>query len=350
MAFASILGHDRFKDLLARALAARRLPHALLFAGPEGVGKKTLALALARAIVCERGGAEACEACSTCGRIIRAVAKLDELRTTAQNAREPVLFNFRLHPDVVLVEPASFGRRPEILVDQARDLVRDVAGRPFEARARVFILDEAHLLRDEAANALLKSLEEPPTDAYMVLVTSAPHALLATIRSRCQTLRFSALPAGLLEGRLREHAGLSAGEARLRATLAGGSLGAALAFESDAYREQREGMIALLESAGRLGPMERMEAAERLKEQEDAGSALLALRSLLRDLAALRAGAPPSLLLNADVADRLAPIARGRVGERAAPLADAAASAAGALRGYANELLTLDLLVEKLAE
>jgi DNA polymerase-3 subunit delta' len=349
MAFASVLGHERIKDLLARALSGRRLPHALLLAGPDGVGKRTLALALVGAMLCEQGGAEACGLCSTCARVARALAKLDEYRSAAQKADEPTLFNFRLHPDLVLVEPASGGRRPEIRVDQMRDLVRDVAGPPFEARSRVFILDDAHLLREEAANALLKSLEEPPPEAHLVLVSSVPQALLPTIRSRCQMLRFSALPIGLVEARLREE-GLASEEAHLRATLAAGSLGSALAFESDAYRAQREGIIALLESSAQgLGPLGRMEAAERLKDAENPALALIALRALLRDLAALRAGAEGGRLLNADVAARLAPLARGPLGARAAELADAANEARDALRGYANELLTLDLLVEKVA-
>jgi DNA polymerase-3 subunit delta' len=348
MAFASVLGHDRIKDLLARALAGRRLPHALLFAGPDGVGKKALALTLGRAVLCEKRGPEACDGCSTCGRVLRAISKLDSFRAAAQKAEEPVFFNFRLHPDLVLVEPVTSGRKPEIRVEQARDVVRDVAGPPFEATARFFILDDAHLLREEAANALLKSLEEPPADAHLILVTSAPQALLPTIRSRCQLLRFSALPLGVVEARLCEQ-GVPKGEARLRAALAAGSLGAALAFESDAYRGQREGMLALIESAERLGPLERMETAERLKELEDPGLALLALRSLLRDVAALRAGAPGERLLNADVAGRLSPLAGSRLGSRAAELADAAAQARSALRGYSHELLTLDLLVEKVA-
>lgn len=321
MAFASVLGHDRIKALLARAVAQDRLPPAVLLAGPEGIGKKALALAAARALVCAERGGDTCGACPPCSRALRG-----------------------LHPDVMLIRPEGSA----IKIEQVRDAAREIGARPFEARARAFVIDDAHLMTEQAANSLLKSLEEPAASSHVFLVTASPQALLPTVRSRCQLLRLGPLPLALLEAHLVERAGLSGEDARLRAMLSGGSLGAALAFEPEAYRGLRDQLLAILETLGRLGPFERLEVAERLADLDDPALALTALRALLRDAAALRAGARPERLLNPDVGARIASLAQGPVGERAASLAETAAETRNALRGNANKLLSMDLLLDAL--
>lgn len=342
--FPSILGHERVRSLLGRALAEGRLPGALLLTGPEGVGKRKLALEAARAALCTGPGGPEC-GCTHCGRIGRALDRLPEARERAKGGRDPAALNHRLHPDLILVEAWPMGIR----IEQVRELVAEVMAPPFEARARAFVLDDAHLLTEQAANALLKSLEEPPATSHLLLVTASPQTLLPTIRSRCQVLRLSALPASLLEEHLREAVGLGAEEAHLRASLAGGSLGAALAFEPDAYRGLRDELLDLLEALPRHGPIERMQAAERLADRDDVGLAFTALRSLLRDTAAARANMPPERLLNRDVGERLLALARGPLGPRAAELGELAADSRQAVvRGNANKLLALDALLESL--
>jgi DNA polymerase-3 subunit delta' len=279
-------------------------------------------MAVARALVCARGEGDPCEACAPCRRASRG-----------------------LHPDVFLVEPVTAA----IKIEQVREAVREIQGRPFEARARGFVIDEAHSMTEQASNALLKSLEEPPPTSHVVLVTASPQALLPTIRSRCHQLRFSPLPAPFVEAYLRERSGLSPEEAHLRAALSGGSLGAALAFETEGYRALRDELLSLLEGLQSRGPAERLDAAERLGQQDDAEQALTVLRSLLRDLAALRAGSPRGQLLNGDVAERLEAAARGPLGERAALMAEAAGETRMALRGNANLALSLDQLADALA-
>lgn len=349
MAFPSVRGHDAAREILGRALAQGRLPPALLLAGPEGIGKRTLALAVARAAVCDSG--VGCGTCSACRRIDAAVRALPEWRERARASKDDAALNHRLHPDLILVEPSSTTRdgreraKAEIKVEQVRDLVAESFGRPFEARLRFFVVDDAHALNPSAANSLLKSLEEPARTSHFVLVTAAPQALLPTIRSRCQTLRLRALPASLLEAQLREAHGLSAEEARLRATLADGSLGRALAFESGTYRRWREEALLLLEETG--GVVARLERAERLAEADDQlPLLLLALRSLLRDVAALRAGVAGASLLNPDVAARLAPLAAGRLGATAGELAERVAESLLAIQGNAAKLLEMDALVD----
>ena len=127
MADGSIVGHERVRALLARSIQAGRLPPALLLAGPEGVGKRTVALAAARALVCETGQGVACDQCSACSRAARG-----------------------LHPDVIVVEPET----ATIKIEQVRDMAREVLALPFEGRARGFVMDDAHVMTEQASNAL----------------------------------------------------------------------------------------------------------------------------------------------------------------------------------------------------
>jgi DNA polymerase III subunit delta' len=348
--FSDVMGHERIREPLGRAVGSGRLPPALLLSGPEGIGKKTLALAIARGMLCERGPGEPCGECTHCRRLARSIGALPERRAeAADKTDEPARLNHRLHPDVVLVEAWRTATRTEIKVAQIRDLVGEVAARPFEGRSRIFVIDDAHAMNDQAANALLKSLEEPPATSHLILVTPSPQALLPTIRSRCQALRMGPLTTATVEAYLVKSAGLGREEARLRASLAEGSVGLALALESDEYRELRDEILALLESAGASGVLERLEAAERLAERDDPMQALTVLRALLRDIAVLRDGAPLEMLQNADVAPRLAALSRGTMGDRAEIVAQAAARTRIALRGNAHKLLVMDLLMDALA-
>ena len=318
----------------------------MLFVGPEGVGKKTLALAVARGLLCDGPAGEVCGRCSACQRILRALGSLEDIRRKIEEEREPTLRNFRLHPDLILAEPWRTGLK----IDQVRQLVQELQGRPYEGRARAVVIDDAHRMTEQAQNALLKSLEEPPATSHVFLVTQAPQMLLTTIRSRCQVFRLGPLPLALLGQHLEVLLSLEPREARLRAALASGSLGVALAFESEGYRDRRERLLVLLEGLGGNDALDRLEAAKALEDIGDPDATLLALRALLRDIAALHASAgQESLALNADVANRLAGLARGPLGERAGSLAEAVADAQEALAANAGKLLTFDLLVDALS-
>ncbi len=169
--FADVHGQDRAVGVLRAALAHRRLHHALLFAGPGGVGKRTAALALASALNCETAPGEGCATCATCTRITDGI-----------------------HPDVITL--AREGAAQIVPIETVRTQVIAAVGLPpHEARERVFLIDEATALQPAAANSLLKTLEEPPARTRFILMTVAPDQLLPTIRSRCQRVAFAPLGA-----------------------------------------------------------------------------------------------------------------------------------------------------------
>ena len=228
MPFAEIIGQDRAVDALRAAVRRGGLHHAYLFAGPAGVGKGTVARLLAQAANCERADGDACGACAPCRKIARGV-----------------------HPDVLVVErerdmaragrwEPKGGRTPsrDIVVDQVRELVdRRLSLRRFEGRRRFVLIDPADAMNPQAQNAILKTLEEPPPDTTLVLVSSSADGLLPTVRSRCLRLPFAPLPDALLVERLAA-AGRTPEEARLATTLAAGSLGKALALDEGAIKER----------------------------------------------------------------------------------------------------------------
>jgi DNA polymerase-3 subunit delta' len=221
--FDRILGQRSAIETLVHALDSGRVHHAYRFEGPEGVGKEMAAFALAQALVCDRKTALGCGECSACRR----ATKLSE-----EDPRVPQ------HPDVVLVgrgiyPPSALGAQSRetvaIGVEQIRRVVLSRMGfPPHEGRALVVIVRAAHELSQQAANALLKTLEEPPDRVHFVLITSQPNRLLDTIRSRTLAVRFAPLSEQVLAAILERH-----GKPPTTARLAGGSASAALSLADD---------------------------------------------------------------------------------------------------------------------
>jgi DNA polymerase-3 subunit delta' len=285
-----ILAQDTAVTTLRRALARDRVHHAYLFDGPEGVGKELAAFGLAQALVCEKRGEPdglKNEACATCGACLRAVVRQDTRRTG--------------HPDVVAIErglydPAAIGRRTpeakEISIDQVRTLVLSRAAfAPHEGRAKVFVIRRAEELSVAAANALLKTLEEPNPRTHFVLLTSQADALLSTIRSRTQRVRFGPLPEAVAT-KLLVGGGVDAFRAQEIARLSGGSMDAALALADADESSARERFVArALEAldAPTLGPALDL-AEEAKKEKGDLATRLAALASALATRAVGAAG------------------------------------------------------------
>ncbi len=241
----SFIGNRRVVEILRRAIAQDRLPHAMIFAGPVGIGKCTLAVLIAQFLNCSSSQKEvACGQCSTCRRIM-AVIESRYLECQSSNGDRSCgscascKLRAKRHPDIHLVEP----ERTTISIEQIRNLISEVAFQPVEARYRVVILDPAEQMRLEAHNSLLKTLEEPASRTIIILVTSNPYMLLETIRSRSRLLQFGTIPLKQIEQHLVVGQGRSPEEAHLAAVFSGGSLGVALTFNTQEYREIRKEAI-----------------------------------------------------------------------------------------------------------
>lgn len=321
MSFRDILGHDRALALLRGALASGRLPHALLFHGPEGVGKATVARRLAMALLCEAGGGEGCGRCSACLRVERGlhpgflvVGRLPVRRSGAGLAGPETAED----GEVAEAGDEAVVLRKEILVGQIREMGEHAALAPREGRGRLFLVDPADRMSPAAQNALLKTLEEPAGRSVFVLVTARPRLLLPTIRSRCVAVAFAPLRAGELADALARR-GIPGEEARARAELAGGRPGLALRLDVGAVLERRETALRALEAlagsrkaAGRLPSLAADLAGS---SEEELLERLEVAAGLLRE-AARACIAPGERALHAD-AERLAAMGRKIGPERA---------------------------------
>jgi DNA polymerase-3 subunit delta' len=270
MPFATIAGHAPLVALLKQAVARDRVPQSLLFAGPDGVGKRAVALALAQAVNCpQRKNGDACGTCPTCQRIARGQ-----------------------HSDVTVVDR---GDEASIKIRSLRERVLDsVNYRPFEAARRVFIIDPADAMTIEAQDSLLKTLEEPPSAAIIILISAYPDTLQPTILSRCRRLRFGLLiEADVAKVLIAE--GVAPADAPRLAARAGGTVARALTGR-DEFDDDREAALAVLTAARGSAVIARLKAAAALtkhgsdrRDREALSDRFAILLSLLRDLSALAA-------------------------------------------------------------
>jgi len=284
--FRGLIGQERAARVLQRGLKTGRTAHAYLFAGPEGVGKRTAALALAQALNCQRGDAvdDGCGACQSCRKIARG-----------------------LHPDVQAVEPDG----ATLKIDQVRTLGADAALRPYEGKRKVFILQGAEKMTEQAANALLKTLEEPPGWTVLVLLTTTPSALPLTIVSRCQTVIFSAIAPDALQAYLVAK-GIGHTQARLIVSCSGGSIGRALSPEVASLGSSRDLFLEELGRGLRDGPAALIDLAERLaKDREGLRQNLEFLSAWLRDLMVAKVSRRQEWLINQDRGEEVARQAEG---------------------------------------
>jgi DNA polymerase-3 subunit delta' len=298
--FSELLGQERAREALVRSALSGRLPHAYLFCGLEGTGRRTAARMLAALLGCQNPqGGSACGECLSCRKLARGT-----------------------HPDLVMVEPAAEAARKgekreagaeekkgkggasgrkglQLTIDQVRELTRRLSFPPVEARVRVSVLWPAGRLNEEAANALLKTLEEPPPGNLLILCCREPGEVLPTIASRCRHLGFAPLPGEVVRGRLLARGADEERAARV-AYLAGGSLLRAERLREDGFWERRRRLLevsctpvsvsARLELAAELWPSTRSE--EQAKAHLDQINDLLeALKSYFRDALVLAATA-----------------------------------------------------------
>jgi DNA polymerase-3 subunit delta' len=339
MPLRTVIGHRRLVTLVSRAIAHETLPPSLLFAGPRGVGKRRTAVAVAEAMNCRAPVAvppllrDACGECAGCRRIARGV-----------------------HPDVLIVEPGDLG---SIKIEQVRDVVDRAGYRPFEGRRRVVIIDEADAMIEAAQNALLKTLEEPPPASMFILVSAMPDALLPTVLSRCQRLRFGELSAAeVTEALVRDH-NYEEADARAAAADADGSVGRAISASAVDVTEAREMAHRLLEQAVRQAdPGRRIDLAREVTpsgggkttvaERERLAACLRALASLLRDVGLVGAQGDAAVLANADLARELRALARSYDSDRTVRAYASVDEALVALERNVSPKIVADWLVLRL--
>ncbi len=321
MRFAEIYGHEKPIAILKSAMAKDRIAHAYLFYGMDGIGKKTTASVFARALNC--GGSDPpCDACTSCRKA-----------------------EHKNHPNIITVQAEG----QNIKIGAVKEIQARMTFQPREGR-RIFILREADRMNAAAANALLKTLEEPSAGNILLLTTARPHALPMTILSRCQHLRFSPLPPGEVARFLREKEGLETAAAEILAASSGGSIGRAVEMNREDFLALRNTILELFAEDNPEDLLKRLAFAGRFgTEREEILERLRILRNGYRDGLVLRETGEKKRLMFRDRAGVIEAVA-GRLSGRDLLGNIAAVDAAmSAIAQNANKSLTLEAMLIKLA-
>jgi DNA polymerase III subunit delta' len=320
MGFAEFLGNPRIVQALRGALRSQRVPHALLFTGPRGVGKFTLARMFAQAANCEKLPDDFCGECGPCQRtslladpealMEQGLTERGESADAATVERIPLIL--QPHSDVWAIVPDPVRlktpvARPLLRIGQLRAVQRAAYFQPM-GRRRVFILDGAETMRGDVANAFLKILEEPPGSATLILLAPNPYTLLSTILSRCLQFHFAPLPSADVEKILQERTDRKPAENRLAAALAEGSPGLAMEMDVEQTAQRRRAALRILEKAAKGQDFSQLFAATAAlaKDKESSFDEQIAIfYGLLTDLLEVTAGIASPALRNAPLAREL---------------------------------------------
>jgi len=362
--FQEFLGNTATVTHLRESVAARRFPQSMILAGPKGAGKYTLALMLARAVNCLQptesdGLPDFCGQCRNCERIgeaanleervAEAVAARDEMRDADKRETRILI---QTHPDVLIVPPDP----PQLMIKmgQVRQVIHVAYYRPPVEASRTFTIFTSSAFMKEAANSLLKVLEEPPAHTSLVLLTENPQELLPTIRSRATIYRLGALPASELESMLAERRPeLKPQERSLIARLAEGAMGRALKLDLEVYLASRQDALIVLRTALKepdYSQLFRVTETYRAGAdgQEKTVNLLRALGSLVEDLLLMVAGTP-ALVRNVDISAELERLAHGLTVDWIDGAARALAQVEQGMRRNLLRSLSLDAMAVSLA-
>lgn len=275
MGFNDIIGHEKQKQMFLSALKRDRLPHAFLFTGQEGIGKKKTAKEFAKYILCEKH--DNCGICRPCIKIERDV-----------------------HPDVLIIE-----NEDTIGIEQSRTIGREVFEYPYEGDKRIILIDRADAMTHEATNALLKTLEEPPLFNIFFLVTSSERDIPLTIRSRCAKIGFSPLTTECLKQYFLNNLNLDKGKAELISYISQGSIGCGLFWMENDHLLLRHKLAELIMGKNRSFTNVTLMSERITKSRRDLTMFLSFLLSLFRDMSVVREYRDTSMVINMDIKELL---------------------------------------------
>lgn len=280
MSFNHIRGHEKILKILTRVIKTRRLSHAYLFSGNEGIGKRLTAIAFAKILLCSSEGSESCGDCSAC------------VQVDGGN-----------HPDLIMVEP----QKGTITIDNVRNIKRELSRKSFAGGYKICVIDEAEKMNVRAENALLKTLEEPSPDTLIILITGQPYLLLPTILSRCQHIKFQPLSNSIAAELVMEKGKVDRQTAALMVSLTGGSPGKALELKIDYFKELRDSWVDQSSSSLRVEGEGTFNLAEDFGSEKDKVNLKLnLLRLWYRDMILYKIYGNSDCLLNKDKADEIA--------------------------------------------
>lgn len=296
MSFKSVLGQSQPKKILTNALQNNSVAHAYLFYGPDSVGKKKLAITMAKALNCkETNPKDACGECESCRKI-----------------------DNKTHPDFFYLEPVKStptAREAVIKIEAIRELQKKLAYMPYEGKAKVVVIDSAELMNTQAMNSFLKTLEEPPSSTVLILISANPNRLFPTLISRCQGIQFHRLPSKnirtIIESEAQEKEGsLKMSEIDFRIHRSQGSVARALEEDLAEVEHLRKQLLEVLENVS----YDRMDivfdfAKTWARQTDQLQSVLDELLGLIRDLALYRSGCIQSDIQNGDLSVKMIPIA-----------------------------------------
>lgn len=280
MPFQNIIGHQSTIASLQTAVARQRLAHAYLFHGEVAIGKRTTAVCFAQALNCEHAPSDKLDACGSC----RSCQQIEA----------------RTHPDYFVIEPDRELATPQIKIEQVREIEQHIMYRPLVGERKICVIDEADRMTIGAANALLKTLEEPPDHSFFILVTSRPAALPVTIRSRCQSLRFATPARTDVEAALILKREMPLADARFLAMISEGRIGEALSTDLKSVHAQQREFLELVNLHSLRSVTNILTAAESLAKADRAAEILSWLARWIRDLIIIQIGGDRDQLFYSD--------------------------------------------------
>lgn len=321
MSFKDIYGHEKQIKVLQTAMARDRIPHAYLFYGSEGVGKRTVAGVFAKALNCRNGrdSLDACDVCPSC-------LKIDHGN----------------HSDVITISAQG----QFIKIQEIRDLQEQMKFSPFEGGKRIFIIGDADRMNIASANAILKTLEEPSASNILILITSRPHQLPATVLSRCQHVRFNPLRQETIASFLEEKLSLDSKSAHSIALSSGGSIGKARAMNDESYLTTRATVIDIIARIKTKDPLKLLSALNDFgQERKDIMERLGILITGYRDALVFKETGERDNLINQDHIDIIKSVAESESGRDIVNCIRAVDRACHTISQNANKQLTLEVMM-----